>query len=662
IMEALWDHDAPASAQDIFDYVAATRDWSLATVKTREYWISKVQKIATDNNSDILMGRVHLMLIAHCVNDHDQIKLDRLKNHLKQDYKQNNNQISKGILMLANGNSKVIQRDFKQGEIHLLNALNHFEKLQLDRFVNIAHQSLGNLWIHANDNTRALRYFLKSHEYFSRTKDPLRRAVASYQIALVYYQNKNYAKSLQYYKRSWRTLKSAQGNFFQLHSAAGIFSSYVELKDYRAAEEQLNTIKALPLFTEQDERTFVYVGAMESLLRLRQGKYGECIILADNLLPIIEKNIPKHPRIYQNILNFKFASQYYVKNYIGARVTINELMLIDSSKLEITTLKEAYEALYKIDSAEGKYRNALGHHKMFAKITDSITTLNENVEISRLQTEYNLKEKDNEIANLKVIRKEQELENTKRESALYVVGLLLVVFFVATFLLYKNNRTKVKTNKELHDKELVLERALKDKELLLKEIHHRVKNNLQFINSMLAMQARPLKKDNEKLKIYLEKAESRIHSMAIIHQILYESESLDQINFKKYLGKLIDAIKKSYPEKNIMYSLNLKETYLNLNTSLNLGLIAHEVILNALKHAFHTGNSGEISVSLMNLNGSVEFIVEDNGKGIETQRKGKGTFGMDLIALLSEQINATVQRTNAPGHMFKLIFSPQQTS
>jgi PAS domain S-box-containing protein len=199
------------------------------------------------------------------------------------------------------------------------------------------------------------------------------------------------------------------------------------------------------------------------------------------------------------------------------------------------------------------------------------------------------------------------------------------------------------TDKKINQQKI--EQALKEKEVLLKEVHHRVKNNMQIISSILNLQAAHLKE--ESTINLLKKCQNRINTMAFVHESLYQNKSLTEINFSKYINSLAKNLFQSFSDSSskIKLLLNLNDINLNLDSSIPAGLIINELITNAIKHAFLTANEGEICLNLYNKNGKMYFIIKDNGIGLPENFdiKTTKTLGLQLVLALINQLGAEIK-------------------
>ncbi len=210
--------------------------------------------------------------------------------------------------------------------------------------------------------------------------------------------------------------------------------------------------------------------------------------------------------------------------------------------------------------------------------------------------------------------------------------------------------------KEMEDK---LEKALEEKDTMMKEIYHRVKNNLMVISSLLNLQSSYIK-DKDTQDIFKE-SENRAKSMALIHENLYRSGDLKHLNFSEYIEKLSKDLYHTYTlDKNLVkLMLNIEVIKLDIDTSIPLGLILNELLTNSLKHAFPDGRSGMITVELQQkFDGRLKLSVSDNGIGFPSDLDFKNTesLGMMIINTLTQQIEGEINLDRSNGTKFTVIF------
>ncbi len=210
-----------------------------------------------------------------------------------------------------------------------------------------------------------------------------------------------------------------------------------------------------------------------------------------------------------------------------------------------------------------------------------------------------------------------------------------------------------KANKEI-------ENQLKEKQVLLKEVYHRVKNNMQVIASMLKIQ-KDFTKD-KKVQDILAASKDRIQSMALVHEKLYKTEDLAHIDFSDYVKSLSGQLLRTYgsdPEK-IKLNIEIKFALLDINSAIPCGLIINELVSNAVKHAFPDDRKGEINISLQtDKENNYILTVSDNGIGLpgNIDFRNTKTFGLQLVNILVDQLHSTVELEREGGTSIKITFT-----
>jgi PAS domain S-box-containing protein len=215
--------------------------------------------------------------------------------------------------------------------------------------------------------------------------------------------------------------------------------------------------------------------------------------------------------------------------------------------------------------------------------------------------------------------------------------------------------------KEINEKVKAIEKresALKEKEVLLKEIHHRVKNNLQVISSLINLQSAQIY-DKDVLKFF-NQTKNRIRSMALIHEKLYQSKNLSKVDFGEYVKELLDYINDTYKfESKIIINIDVVNVYLSIDTAISLGLIINEIASNSFKYAFHGRPTGELSISLIPENETkLKLTVKDNGIGFpkEIDFSNTTSLGLQLVNILVAQLKGEISLNRNEGTEFNIIF------
>lgn len=229
----------------------------------------------------------------------------------------------------------------------------------------------------------------------------------------------------------------------------------------------------------------------------------------------------------------------------------------------------------------------------------------------------------------------------------FIICLGLIGYLIHQFINTNNEAQTIQAqlNKELRKEKKLVDQQNSEKTALLQEIHHRVKNNLQIITSLLRMQAEEV--NSPETRAHFQEAINRVMTMALVHQKLYENENLSDIDLQEYLELLIgDIISSSNCKKEIERSIEVECDKIGAQTLMPIGLIITELVTNSIKHAFEDMNSGKISIRIEQNSdkSSLQLIYSDNGKWIEPT---SSSFGMSLIETFTEQLDGEMQRSSS---------------
>ncbi|MCW3071714.1 MAG: hypothetical protein JWO44_1604 [Bacteroidetes bacterium] len=202
-----------------------------------------------------------------------------------------------------------------------------------------------------------------------------------------------------------------------------------------------------------------------------------------------------------------------------------------------------------------------------------------------------------------------------------------------------------------------LELALNEQKVLLKEVHHRVKNNLAIISSLLNMQANKAKDDYHKNLFY--ESRNRLNSIASVHQLLYLSKSYAGINFKEYLEEILNNLHASFSVtgREIAIKKDIKDVEIDVSTAIPLALIVNEIVTNSYKHAFTDAKEGTIGIKLSEKDEKISLTIMDSGPGYDPAKVSESSVGLDIINGLIEQINAKMIYKNKSGSSHEISFS-----
>lgn len=326
------------------------------------------------------------------------------------------------------------------------------------------------------------------------------------------------------------------------------------------------------------------------------------------------------------------------------------------------TKEKLYEAEFKIDSASGNYLSAIRHHQKYVALKDSLFNINRTKQIEELKIQYETERQQSDLALLtqKSALQQSELENERLNKNLMLGGAIALIVMLG--LLYNRFRIKQQKEKEISRKNADLQRLVEEKEWLMKEIHHRVKNNLQVVVSLLSSQSSFL--DNESAQMAIRSSQHRMHAMSLIHQQLYQSDSVATIDMFGYINNLVRYLRESlHTGSKIRFEVNVNDVELDASQAVPVGLILNEAITNAIKYAFSSRDSGVICVTMQRQKGKFDIILQirDNGSGFQDGFDAKTitSFGLSLITGLTKQLDGSFSFRNDNGVVLTIEFNDE---
>ena len=343
----------------------------------------------------------------------------------------------------------------------------------------------------------------------------------------------------------------------------------------------------------------------------------------------------------------KLGNRALAKSYLDSAENLLTSRLSDvSQSLKYLYLKSTFY------QAQGDYNKAIGYLNRYFNIKDSLNMLEKEQSLLNSEIAFKIEQKEFELKQTNKLLEQKNLEDAKNKTsrAYMIAGILILLFIIALLIL--RNRTANKREMDLSQKteqirqqNIQIEQTLKEKELLLKEIHHRVKNNLQIINSMLNLHIS--KTEGTGNETVLREAQQRIGAIALTHQMLYQNTSLSNISLNDYIGNLIRQIEENMPDSGIEVTTRFEanELKLNIDFAVPMGLLINELLTNSFKHAFPAKKKGKITASIDLTETDCIITVSDNGIGLpeDYQNSEKRSMGMDLIYILADQIDSELK-------------------
>ncbi|HMC83874.1 MAG TPA: sensor histidine kinase, partial [Chitinophagaceae bacterium] len=338
-----------------------------------------------------------------------------------------------------------------------------------------------------------------------------------------------------------------------------------------------------------------------------------------------------------------------------ARLFLKQAYVSERKDAESSSMK--YSLLYKIDSLEGNYRSALQNHIQYKVYYDSSTSIDQRKKMDELTIKYAAEKKEQDIKMLKQqgIVQQGEIKQNKMTRNIMIAGTILLLIIIG--LLFSQFKMKQRTNAAMNKKNLALQHLVEEKEWLLKEVHHRVKNNLHTVICLLESQAAYL--ENDALKA-IENSQHRIYAMSLIHQKLYQSDDVKTIDMSVYLPELISYLGDSFgKQEQVLFQLDIEALKLDITQAIPIALIINEAVNNSIKYAFPGNRKGVIEIIMHQVADKITLTIADDGIGIDpgNPNKPSASLGLKLIKGLTEDINGDVSFKNENGTKISIVFN-----
>ena len=450
-------------------------------------------------------------------------------------------------------------------------------------------------------------------------------------ITNVYTEIRNYPQAEEYGLAAYQLSDSLQDTTSLASASINLGRLYTHTKAYTVAKRYLEQGRALTL-AQGDRYTFVSGNFYLAQLYINIGKLSQADTALEHALHV-EKFVPDGGLSG------------------GSYPTLAQLVEIYQSKVTLDSLQEEFEEAFISQHWHMFYRDSL---------------LSEEKQKTILQTEIRFEslEKDNEITLLKTENDLQTIKETQmiqQRAGLIAGSILLLGLLGVTFNRY---RLKQRALGIIQIQKQAIEEKNAENELLIREIHHRVKNNLQIILSLLHTQAHVLR-DPQAVAVITE-SQNRVKSMALIHEKLYQANNFTKVPVQPYLSEMAHNIARAYRQP-VQLQLDIDPTEISMSTAVPLGLIVTELLTNAFKYAFEEGQPAHLSITFRqeSLNDSLDYCLQiaDNGKGLppDFDIEHSRSFGLKLVKGLIRQLNGNLSVTPNPGTQFSIQFKEQPT-
>lgn len=468
-------------------------------------------------------------------------------------------------------------------------------------------------------------------------------------LGYIYNRLPYFNKALAYYLHALDMERNSKerDRMAALNTYSGLAFSYYEIKKFDSSYYYARLMQDDAVAEEaSDIIAASLIQQAGALLKLK--RYDEAIQAAEKGLKIVlDHDITYLLSGFYGVL----ASGYAKKGQpvLAREYVTKSSRYVDTTTASLTEKVDMYNMYADVFEAEGNYKDAFAYKQMAYSAYEQVRDNEVTAQTTYAETLLNTEQKEKQITLLNAVNRKQRIVQW-----LIAGGLALAV--IAIFMALRSYRNK----KRLAE---LLQKSNTEKEIFLKEIHHRVKNNMQIIISLLHMQFR----DNKDAEVAagLKQAQQRIKTMALVHNKLYETEEVVHVYLKEYIGELSEAILAANNPEHKHISVNIHEqqpVVLSLDTAISVGLILNELITNACKYAFKGHDKGHIDVTIGKTGEQYELSVSDNGNGLPDAFDKKSSLGVRLIRNLAMQLGGTASFVSGSGTTVNICFFENQAA
>jgi two-component sensor histidine kinase len=498
----------------------------------------------------------------------------------------------------------------------------------------------------------------------------------SYMLTVVIYWELNNFKRVDEYLQLFLHLAERNHNYTQVYDASYLIAkNLIKMQHpYQALKQILRVQSRFPPRTLVDSAILVN-GRMTCYLASKQYKLAakDCQQLREQAKRLPDGDVIRG-RAYDTIARFYVVTHQYDK----ARGYISK-NLIETSNLFKSNREDMYLLLFKVDSAQNKLKDAIADYQHHKALHDSIFNEKNSKQIAGLEIEYDTRDKEQNIALLTKQSLLQQMTIRQRgfQRNAFIIGTALLLLVLG--LGYNRYRLGQRSNRLLEEKQQVLEAQqaeisqqnqsleqvvgekevlLTEKEWMLKEIHHRVKNNLQVISSLLTNQSNYLR--DPLASAAIRESRNRVQAMALIHQRLYQTDTLARVNMAAYVREIVNSLLESFDRfETVTVQLNVAAVELEIALATPLGLIVNEAVTNVLKYAFPPPGRGTLTIALTQEPAHhYQLTIADDGVGLppDFDLDQSHSLGLTIIKGLSTQIRGELRLESNSGVHVSLQF------
>ena len=526
----------------------------------------------------------------------------------------------------------------------------------------LTYDHLATLYSRLNDQEEAMKFRLLSLDLLEAKGESPALVIKYSNLAKVFIAENNMERAEEYAVKAVALAKKLNLNYYTSLALSTLANTKEKQGKDQEALELLQEGLALNQ-TRKNEGGIISRLMNIVSLYIKQGKLKEAEKYYQEAFAMVKQRNEPSELIDAYLILGKLKT--LSKELPAAKAALDAAQDLLSTSDDLKNSQLLYTLQSNYFEENGQYLAAMQSGEKAAMLIDSLFNLEKSERIHELEGQFERSKKEKEITLLKAEQeiKDLTIRENRRSNLTTLLGLLLASGVLLS--LYYLYRLRHRTNERLAEKNRLIAKALSEKEILLKEIHHRVKNNLQVVSSLLKLQSKFI--DDTKALDALQEGRNRVKSMAIIHQNLYQKDNLLGVSVKEYIEKLSKSLFNSYnidPHR-IDLKTQIEEINLDVDTVIPLGLILNELLTNALKYAFPNDTKGTVAVSLKKQEQHLLLEVRDNGIGIQStglSSNEDGGFGIKLIETFAIKLKGKLQIQQEDGTVVKLLIQNFKTT
>ncbi|MFV0573751.1 MAG: histidine kinase dimerization/phosphoacceptor domain -containing protein [Xanthomarina gelatinilytica] len=495
----------------------------------------------------------------------------------------------------------------------------------------------------------SIKAILKGVEIAEKTNAPTQKSYSLYLLGYKYMGIDNYKKAEEYFLKSLKFSDSVSLQTYVNMNHHGLGINYSRWGIYDKALHH-NKI-ALDFFRKQNDKLYEFDVLNNIAIVYQKINRYDSVVKYGELALKIAKEI--NHKLAISGANLTLSNAYLnLKQYNKAEIILLEIAkdTITPNIIDNNSKSAIFSNLSEVYEGKNNYKKSLEYHKKFKKISDSINKQNLDSKFSDIETKYQTEKKEKENLQLKADNTEQALLTQKANARNWILGLGILLLSVSAFFIWRRYKAEAKAKQIISDQKDEIEQQKNMVEILQKELHHRMKNNLSFIDLFIN-----LAKGRFEDKAYqnkLNELQNRMRSMFEVHKQLFKKDDVTSVQAKNYIDTLVENVKQAYEKNTVTITNTTSENEMLLaNTSFPVGLIVNEFVTNSYKYAFEDQKEGTIYIALTSQDNIYKLVLKDNGKGLpkDFDINELDSFGLETIQLLTKEYGGTFTIDGANG-------------